>query len=75
MSKIFFIGLLFFGCSYLEAKEKNSLKDKLLEAVKEYIKETDTYRIYDYGKKEYKKIKKKFNNKIKMKKNNKSINM
>ena len=75
MFKIFFISLLFFGCGYLEAKEKNSLKHKLIEAVKEYIKETDTYRVYDYGKKEYKKIKKKFDSKMRMRKKNKDDNI
>lgn len=44
----------------LAAKEDNRLKEKLWKAVKEYVKETDTYKYFDYGKKSFKKIKRKF---------------
>jgi hypothetical protein len=41
------------------AKEENRLKDKLWKACKEYVKETDSYKTFKYGKKELKKLKKK----------------
>lgn len=59
--KIFlFIMLIFVNSSFLIAKEENRLKDKLWKACKEYVKETDSYKTFKYGKKELKKLKKKF---------------
>ncbi len=60
MWKFIMIAFLAINFSDIEAKEDKSFREKLWKAVKEYLKETDTYRTIDYGRKEFKKIKKKF---------------
>ena len=70
MFRFIMIGLLAVTFSSIEAKEDKSLRDRLWKAVKEYIKDTDTYKMVDYGRKEFKKIKKKIDknlNKVKEK--------
>ena len=55
--------ILFFtllSSSSLLAKEENRLKEKLWKACKEYIKETDSYKTFKVGKKQIRKIKRKF---------------
>jgi hypothetical protein len=63
MTRLILICFVTASCSLLDAKEENRLKDKLWKAVKEYVKETDTYKIIDFGRKELKKIKKKIDKK------------
>jgi hypothetical protein len=64
MNRLLFILFLIGSINPLFAKEDNSLKEKLWRAVKDYIKDTDSYKIFNYGKKEIKKIKKKINKKL-----------
>lgn len=64
MHRLLFILFLMGSFNPLFAKEDNSLKEKLWRAVKDYIKETDSYKIFNYGKKEMRKIKKKINKKL-----------
>ena len=71
MLRFIMISLLAVSFSSIEAKEDKTLRDRLWKAVKEHIKETETYKMVDYGRKEFKKIKKKIDknlNKTKEKK-------
>ena len=59
MSRYLFWMVFLVSSSILMAKEENRLKDKLWKACKDYVKETDSYKTFKYGKKELKKLKKK----------------
>jgi len=58
--------VLFFICciNSLQAKENNKLKDKVWKAVKSYVKETDTYKTFDSGRKVARKIRDKIEKKV-----------
>ncbi len=50
--------LIVFSSFSTYSNQENSLREKLWKAVKSYVKETDTYKVYNYGRKNVKKIKK-----------------
>lgn len=69
MYRLTFLLLFTLSINHLSAKDDNQLSDKLWKAVKDYVKETDTYKVVDMGRKTVKKYKKKIEKKIYRNKN------